>query len=58
MRPLVFALLVAWFALGALLAVGTIGKPRKVSQPSHAVVALVLYALEIAGVWYLAWGSR
>lgn len=58
MKALVFALMVVWFAFGALMLVGSIGKQRKPVEPAVAVVGLLLYALQIAGVWYLARGSQ
>ena len=43
-------LLVAWWAVSALLTVGYIGKPRKPLVPSTAVVVILIYAALIVGL--------
>lgn len=40
--------LIAWYALGILATVGTIGKPRKPIDPDLAVVMIVVQAGLIA----------
>jgi hypothetical protein len=42
MADIVKWLIVAWLAIGALLTIGSIGKPRKPIEPSTAVIGAVL----------------
>jgi hypothetical protein len=56
-RLIVAAALTALFTLGALIAVGTTGRQARPMQPSGAVIAVIMRALQIAGIWYL-WSGR
>ncbi len=44
--------LLAWWAIGSLLVVGQIGKPRKPLEPSTVVVILILNALFATGLLF------
>lgn len=43
-------ILLAWWALGSLLVIGQIGKPRKTLEPSTAVVVCIINGLFVAGL--------
>jgi hypothetical protein len=49
--------IVAWFAYGALVTIGQIGKPRKPLQPAVAVVA-ALIATGLIVLVIVFWGGE
>lgn len=48
-------IIVGWFVLAGLFAIGSVGKPRKTVEPSAAVFAVLISAALIALV---IWGSH
>lgn len=49
--------IVAWVALGAVVTISMVGKPRQSTTPAVAATATVLNALIIIGLVYVALSS-
>lgn len=41
-------IIIGWFVLGALIAIGSVGKERKPVEPGEAVATVILSAIFIA----------
>jgi len=44
---------IVWLSVGGLVTIGYVGKQRKPLTPGGAVVAVLLYAAQIAGLTYV-----